>query len=157
MPAQPHHLPGAARAPADGDTRRIGDEERRSVPVAIVRGPPPSPLAALSARPFESLDDLIDTALRLMSDWIGIRLSMLHRLEGDTIVVSHVHDRMGLGIRPPVTVPRSATFCDTVLNTLQPLVVPDADVEPYRSLPAKQIVGTKTYIGVPIIMPVRVA
>lgn len=114
--------------------------------------PPLSSLAALSARPFESLDDLIDTALRLLSDWLGIRLSMIHRLEGDTIVVSHIHDRLGLGIRPPVTVPRSATFCDAVLSTLQPLIVPDADLEPYRGLPAKQIVGTKTYIGVPIIL-----
>lgn len=115
-------------------------------------GPSLSSLAALSARPFESLDDLIDTALRLLSDWVGIRLSMIHRLEGDNIVVSHVHDRMGLGIHPPVTVPRTATFCDTVLNTLKPLIVPDADVEPYRNLPAKQLVGTKTYIGVPIIL-----
>jgi len=55
-----------------------------------------SSLAALSARPFDSLDDVIDATLRLMSDWIGVRLSMIHRLEGDNIAVSHVHDRMGL-------------------------------------------------------------
>jgi DNA-binding NarL/FixJ family response regulator/signal transduction histidine kinase len=111
-----------------------------------------SSLAALSARPFASVDEAIDAVLRLMSDWIGIRLSMIHRLEGDNIVVSHIHDRMGLGIQPPVTVPRTATFCDTVLNTLRPLIVLDADIDPYRSLPGKQLVGTKTYIGVPIIL-----
>ncbi|HKG25025.1 MAG TPA: GAF domain-containing protein, partial [Thermomicrobiales bacterium] len=111
-----------------------------------------SSLAALSARPFDSLDDVIDATLRLMSDWIGVRLSMIHRLEGDNIVVSRVHDRMGLGIRPPVTVPRTSTFCDTVLKTLTPLVVLDADVEPYLNLPGKQLVGTKSYIGVPIVL-----
>ncbi|MEA2515628.1 MAG: hypothetical protein QOJ59_5117 [Thermomicrobiales bacterium] len=115
-------------------------------------GPALSPLAALAARPFDSLDDVIDATLRLISDWIGVRLSMIHRLEGDSIVVSHVHDRMGLGIRPPVTVPRTSTFCDTVLSTLMPLVVLDADAEPYRNLPGKQLVGTKTYIGVPILL-----
>ena len=115
-------------------------------------GPALSPLAALAARPFDTLDDVIDAALRLMSDWIGVRLSMIHRLEGDNIVVSHMHDRIGLGIRPPVTIPRTATFCDTVLSTLTPLVVLDADAEPWRNLLGKQIVGTKTYIGVPILL-----
>jgi DNA-binding NarL/FixJ family response regulator/signal transduction histidine kinase len=118
------------------------------------RGPEPplSSLAALAARPFGSLDDVIQEALRLLGDWIGIRLSMIHRLEGDDIVVSHVHDRIGLGIQPPVTVPRSATFCDTVLATLTPLIVLDADRKPWCDLPGKQIVGTKSYIGVPIIL-----
>lgn len=127
--------------PGQGTAEREGHSDRSL-----------SPLAALTARPFESLDDVIDATLRLMSDWIGVRLSMIHRLEGDNIIVSHVHDRMGLGIQPPVTVPRTATFCDTVLRTVSPLVVLDTDTDQWRNLPGKQLVGTKSYIGVPILL-----
>src|SRR3954452_10327759 len=113
---------------------------------------PFSAVAALSARPFNSLDEVIDNALRLMSDVIGVNLSMIHQLDGDTIIVSHVHDRIGLGLKPPVRIKRSDTFCDAVLRDIAPLIVLDADQEPYNTLRARQIVGTKSYIGVPILL-----
>lgn len=111
-----------------------------------------SAVAALAATPFLTLDEVIDATLRLMSDLVGVKLSMIHRLEGDTIIVSHVHDRIGLGLTPPVTIKRTDTFCDVVLANVAPLVVLDADVEPYVHMLGKQIVGTKSYIGVPILL-----
>jgi signal transduction histidine kinase/DNA-binding NarL/FixJ family response regulator len=51
-----------------------------------------------------------------------------------------------------VTIHRTDTFCDSVLANIAPLVVLDADAEPYAQLPGKQIVGTKSYIGVPIVL-----
>lgn len=114
--------------------------------------PPLAVLAQLAAQPFATLDELIDATLKLISDATGAQLAMVHRLEGESIIVTHMHDRMGLGIRPPVTVPRTATFCDGVLSTLAPLIVLDADQEPYHHLPGKQLVGTKSYIGVPIVL-----
>jgi DNA-binding NarL/FixJ family response regulator/signal transduction histidine kinase len=113
---------------------------------------PLTALAHLAAQPFSTLDELIDATLRLISDTTGAQLAMIHRLDGEVIVVTHMHDRIGLGVRPPVTVPRAATFCDRVLATLSPLIVLDADQEPYRHLPGKQLVGTKSYIGVPIVL-----
>ena len=110
-----------------------------------------SAVAALAATPFATLDEVIDVTLRLMSDLIGVKLSMIHRLEGDTIIVSHVCDRIGLGLQPPVTIKRTDTFCDVVLANVAPLIVLDADVPPYDSMPGKQLVGTKSYIGVPIL------
>lgn len=110
-------------------------------------------LAAFAATPFATLDEAIDQSLRLLADIAGIGLTMLHRLEGDDLVVSHVCDRIGLGVSPPLVVPRSATFCDTVLASLSPLLVPDADADPVRRLlPGKQMVGTRTYVGVPIVL-----
>jgi signal transduction histidine kinase/DNA-binding NarL/FixJ family response regulator len=123
------------------------------IPVNAFESPAPlSAVAALAARPFNSLDEVIDATLRLMSDLIGVKLSMIHRLEGDTIIVSHVCDRIGLGLTPPVTIKRTDTFCDIVLAHIAPLVVLDADVEPYIHMLGKQFVGTKTYIGVPILL-----
>jgi DNA-binding NarL/FixJ family response regulator/signal transduction histidine kinase len=110
-------------------------------------------LAAWAAVPFPSLDDAINETLALLADLIGISLTMIHRLEGDTIVVSHACDRIGLGFELPVSVPRSFTFCDKVLESLQPLIVPDADADPsLRELPGKQIIGTRSYISVPILL-----
>ncbi|MBL8129375.1 MAG: hypothetical protein JNM64_17200, partial [Chloroflexia bacterium] len=69
-------------------------------------------LAAYAAVPFASLDDAINAMLELLSDLVGISLTMIHRLEGDNLVVSHACDRIGLGLTLPVTIPRSYTFCD---------------------------------------------
>jgi DNA-binding NarL/FixJ family response regulator/signal transduction histidine kinase len=109
-------------------------------------------LAAYAATPFASLDEAINQTLALLADLTGISLTMIHRLEGDTLVVSHACDRLGLGIQTPVTVRRADTFCDTVLKTLRPLIVPDADADPrWRELPGKLLVGTRSYISVPIV------
>ena len=75
--------------------------------------PPADRLAALAAHaatPFASLDDAINGTLTLLADLVGISLTMIHRLEGDTLVVSHACDRMGLGIQTPITVPCAHTF-----------------------------------------------
>ena len=110
-------------------------------------------LAALAATPFASLDDAIDETLELLADLIGLGLTMIHRLEGDFLVVSHACDRMGLGIVPPVSVRRTDTFCDSVLETLSPLVVRDADTDPrWRDLPGKILIGTRSYVSVPIVL-----
>ena len=110
-------------------------------------------LAAYAATPFASLDEAINQTLALLADLTGISLTMIHRLEGDTLVVSHACDRMGLGIETPVTVRRADTFCDTVLESLAPLIVPDADADPHwRQLPGKLLVGTRSYISVPIVL-----
>lgn len=110
-------------------------------------------LAAFAATPFASLDEAINETLALLADLTGISLTMIHRLEGDTLVVSHACDRMGLGIQTPVTVRRADTFCDTVLESLSPLIVPDADADPrWRRLPGKLLVGTRSYISVPIVL-----
>ena len=110
-------------------------------------------LAAFAATPFADLDEGINETLALVADLVDISLTMIHRLEGDTLVVSHACDRMGLGITPPVTVKRVDTFCDTVLNTLAPLVVQDADADPrWVNLPGKQLVGTRSSISVPILL-----
>ena len=110
-------------------------------------------IAAYAATPFASLDEAINQTLALLSDLTGISLTMIHRLEGDTLVVSHACDRMGLDIQPPVTVDRSDTFCDAVLESLSPLIVPDADADPrWRQLPGKLLIGTRSYISVPIVL-----
>jgi signal transduction histidine kinase/DNA-binding NarL/FixJ family response regulator len=110
-------------------------------------------LAAHAATPYASLDDAIDETLELLADLIGLDLTMIHRLEGEHLIVSHACDRMGLGIRPPMAVRRQDTFCDTVLESLSPLIVRDADAEPgWRQLPGKLLVGTRSYVSVPIVL-----
>ncbi len=110
-------------------------------------------LAAHAATPFASLDDAINGTLTLLADLAGISLTMIHRLEGDNLVISHACDRLGLGIQTPITVPRAHTFCDTVLHSLAPLVVHDADADPHWSqLPGRLLVGTRSYISVPIVL-----
>src|SRR5688500_5917574 len=110
-------------------------------------------LAAYAATPFASLDEAINQTLALLADLTGISLTMIHRLEGDMLVVSHACDRMDLGIQTPVTVRRADTFCDTVLKSLRPLIVPDADADPHwRQLPGKLLVGTRAYVSVPIVL-----
>jgi signal transduction histidine kinase/DNA-binding NarL/FixJ family response regulator len=110
-------------------------------------------LAAYAAAPFPSLDDAINETLALLADLIGIGLTMIHRLEGGNLIVSHACDRIGLGITTPITVPREHTFCDTVLDSLAPLVVRDADAEDrWRQLPGKLLVGTRSYASVPIVL-----
>ena len=52
----------------------------------------------------------------------------------------------------PVTINRTDTFCDVVLANVAPLIVLDADQEPWIHMPGKQMVGTKSYIGVPILL-----
>ncbi|MCA9879999.1 MAG: GAF domain-containing protein, partial [Thermomicrobiales bacterium] len=110
-------------------------------------------LAAYAAVPYPSLDDAINAVLALLADLIGISLTMIHRLDGDTLVVSHACDRIGLGLTLPVTIPRAHTFCDAVLASLEPLVIADADAhEQWRSLPGKVFVGTRSYASVPIVL-----
>lgn len=110
-------------------------------------------LAAYAAVPFASLDDAINAMLELLSDLVGISLTMIHRLEGDNLVVSHACDRIGLGLTLPVTIPRSYTFCDAVLASLAPLVIDDADRhDQWRSLPGKVVIGTRSYASVPIVL-----
>jgi GAF domain-containing protein len=110
-------------------------------------------LAADAAVPIPSLDDAINETLALLADLLGIGLTMIHRLEGETLVVSHACDRIGFGIRVPLSVARTDTFCDAVLASLTPLVVHDADADPrWRSLPGKLLVGTRSYVSVPIIL-----
>lgn len=112
-----------------------------------------SVLAAYAARPFPSLDDAINETLALLADLIGIGLTMIHRLEGGNLVVSHACDRIGLGITTPITVPREHTFCDAVLKSLAPMIVRDADADPtWRQLPGKLLVGTRSYASVPIVL-----
>ena len=109
-------------------------------------------LAAYAASPFASLDEAINATLSLLADLVGIGLTMIHRIEGDTLVVSHACDRLGLGIRPPVILRRTDTFCDAVLESLTPLVIDDADADPqWSQLPGKLLVGTRSYISVPIV------
>jgi DNA-binding NarL/FixJ family response regulator/signal transduction histidine kinase len=126
-------------------------------PAGSVVGPPAeqrlAALAAHAAAPFASLDDAIDETLELLADLIGISLAMIHRLEGDNLVVSHACDRMGLGISPPIVVRRTDTFCDAVLQSLTPMIVRDADADPrWSQLPGKRLVGTRSYISVPIVL-----
>ena len=110
-------------------------------------------LAAHAATPFASLDEGINQTLELLADLVGIDLAMIHRVEGENLVVSHACDRLGLGLRPPVTLRRVDTFCDAVLESLKPLIVRDADADPrWRDLPGKVIVGTRSYISVPIVL-----
>lgn len=110
-------------------------------------------LAAYAALPFPTIDDAINETLELLADLIGIGLTMIHRLEGETLVISHACDRLGLGITPPVTVDRAHTFCNTVLESVAPLVVRDADADPrWRQLPGKLFVGTRSYASVPIVL-----
>ena len=79
---------------------------------------------------------------------------MIRRLKGDQLIVSHICDRICLGVRPPITVRRSDTYCDETPAALAPLIVRDADAHPrYRRLLGKRLVGTRTYIGVPILLP----
>jgi signal transduction histidine kinase/DNA-binding NarL/FixJ family response regulator len=124
-----------------------------SAPTISPAGQRLAALASHAAAPFDSLDEAINETLALLADLIGLNLTMIHRLEGEHLVVSHACDRMGLGIRPPIVVRRSDTFCDTVIETLEPLVVRDADVDPrWRQLPGKVLVGTRSYISVPIVL-----
>lgn len=110
-------------------------------------------LAAYAAAPFPSLDDAINETLALLADLLGISLTMIHRLEGDSLVVSHACDRLGLNIPLPLTVPRAHTFCDSVLDSLQPLIVRDADNEVrWQQLPGKVLVGTRSFASVPIVL-----
>jgi DNA-binding NarL/FixJ family response regulator/signal transduction histidine kinase len=110
-------------------------------------------LAAYAATPFASLDEAIDATLTLLADLTGIGLTMIHRLDGEQLVVSHACDRVGLGIQTPISVPRRDTFCDAVLASLSPLIVRDADADPHwRQLPGKRLVGTRSYISVPILL-----
>ena len=110
-------------------------------------------LASHAAVPFASLDDAINETLELLSDLIGLSLTMIHRLEGEHLIVSHACDRMGLGLQPPVTVRRTDTFCDAVIASLQPLVVRDAETDPrWRQLPGRLLVGTRSYASVPIVL-----
>ena len=127
--------------------------ESLSIPGSAVAESRLAALAAHAAIPFVSLDEAIDETLALLSDLIGLSLTMIHRLEGDHLIVSHACDRMGLGIRPPVAVHRSDTFCDAVLESLEPLIVHDADADPrWRNLPGKMLVGTRSYISAPILL-----
>ena len=124
-----------------------------AMPADVSAADPLATLAAFAATPFASLDDAINQTLTLVADLIGISLTMIHRVEGDTLVVSHACDRMGLGIQTPISVPCAHTFCDTVLKTLAPLIVHDADADPHwRELPGKHLVGTRSYISVPILL-----
>jgi GAF domain-containing protein len=110
-------------------------------------------LADLAARPFASLDEAIEAALILISDVIGVRLAMVHRLDGENLVITHACDRLGLGVVPPIVVRCKDTFCDDVLASVAPLLVPDADADPrFRDRLGKKLVGTRTYIGVPILL-----
>ncbi len=110
-------------------------------------------LAAYAALPYSSLDDAINAMLELLADLLGISLTMIHRLEGDNLVVSHACDRIGLGLTLPVTIPRAYTFCDSVLASLAPLVIPDADLnEQWRTLPGKVAIGTRSYASAPIVL-----
>ena len=48
---------------------------------------------------------------------------------------------------------RADTFCDAVLENLTPLIVRDADADPrWSQLLGKKIVGTRSYISVPIVL-----
>ena len=124
-----------------------------AVPAVVPPADRLAALAAYAATPFASLDEGINETLALLADLIGIGLTMIHRLEGDTLVVSHACDRLGLGIQPPIVVNRADTFCDTVLQSLSPLVVHDADADPHwLHLPGKQLVGTRSYISVPLVL-----
>ena len=108
-------------------------------------------VADFAATPFAGVDDAIDATLTLICDLFGVGLAMVHRLAGDDLIITHACDRLGLGLRLPVTVPRRDSFCDQVLATGTPLYVADADRDPVlRELRGKKIVGTRTYIGVPI-------
>jgi signal transduction histidine kinase/DNA-binding NarL/FixJ family response regulator len=110
-------------------------------------------LASHAAAPFDSLDDAINETLALLADLIGLSLTMIHRLEGEHLIVSHACDRIGLNLSTPIAVRRSDTFCDAVLESLQPLVVGDADADPrWRRLPGKLLIGTCSYVSVPIIL-----
>src|SRR6185312_1425924 len=100
-----------------------------------------------------SLDEALEAIVHLVADLFSIGLVLVQRLENDSFVITHVLDRIGLGLAPPITVPRKATFCDAVVGSVTPLIVPDADLEErYRTLPGKVLVGTRTYIGVPILL-----
>jgi signal transduction histidine kinase/DNA-binding NarL/FixJ family response regulator len=120
--------------------------------------PPPADkrlaaLAAHAAVPFASLDDAINGMLELLADLVGISLTMIHRLEGENLIVSHACDRIGLGITFPITIRRVDTFCDAVLENLTPMIVRDADADPrWSRLLGKKIVGTRSYISVPIVL-----
>ena len=110
-------------------------------------------LAAYAAVPYASLDDAINAMLELLADLVGISLTMIHRLDGDNLVVSHACDRIGLGLTLPLTIPRAYTFCDSVLASLAPLIIADADLhEQWRNLPGKVAVGTRSYASVPILL-----
>lgn len=112
-----------------------------------------SALASLAAHPYDSLDEALEAIVHLVADLFSIGLVLVQRLEDDSFVITHVLDRIGLGLAPPITVPRKATFCDAVVASVTPLIVPDADLEErYRALPGKVLVGTRTYIGVPILL-----
>lgn len=108
-------------------------------------------VAGFAATPFADVDDAIDATLTLICDLFKVGLAMVHRVAGDHLIITHACDRLGLGLRLPVTVRRQDSFCDQVLASGAPRFVPDADRDPQlRALLGKQLIGTRTYIGVPI-------
>jgi signal transduction histidine kinase/DNA-binding NarL/FixJ family response regulator len=108
-------------------------------------------VAELVATPFADADAAIDATLTLICDLFGVGLAMVHRLAGDHLVITHACDRLGLDLRLPITIRRQDTFCDLVLAAGTPLVVPDAERDPrFDDLVGKRLVGTRTYLGVPI-------
>jgi EAL domain-containing protein (putative c-di-GMP-specific phosphodiesterase class I) len=94
-----------------------------------------------------SLTARLETVLTLVSQAVGFPTARVNILDDDT---QHTISLFGVG--EPGAVDRSEAFCDTVVNTGVPVVVPDATRDPrFASFPTVVDGDIGSYLGVPLI------
>ncbi|WP_149535924.1 GAF domain-containing protein [Siccirubricoccus phaeus] len=109
------------------------------------RAPGPAP-APEGRPPALACETRYERLCRVAAAQLGLPMAAI-TLAGDTEV--WVHSALGL---PHLSMPRSASFCGAVIESGQPLLVPDAALDPrYAGLPlVTGPTAIRFYIGVPI-------
>ncbi len=114
--------------------------------------------AELTAQTFRSVDEAIESVLRVASRLVRSRTLFIARFDtvepvGRVLNVLTIHQREGgssvpLGISGPV----ERTYCNTIWKTGAPLLVEDSRSDPfYSQLPVTEEQNIGSYVGVPLL------
>ena len=97
----------------------------------------------------EQVADLLRTARSAL----GLTMTFLSRLDGDTQYLEVVEGGIPFIVRDGVTQKRETSFCQLILDGVLPAVIPDVREHPRAmALPAARFPRLRSYLSVPVVL-----
>ncbi len=109
------------------------------------------------------VEEMLDQLLRIGTEFYGMPLGIVSRIEGDTYTVRTVVGGDRLNLEPGTAMPLTKTYCRYLKDSSEPIVVEHAgesdycESEPYKASGLESYIGQKIRVGSKIVGAVNFA
>lgn len=95
----------------------------------------------------------VPTILRVITESLGLRLSLIAKVTDDQWICCAVNDQLGFGLKVGDHLEVATTLCSEVRSSLSPIVISHASEDAaYCGHPTPKLYNFESYVAVPIIL-----